>query len=500
MKLATVQSAPAASRRNRSAVLLRIATAAIAAGAFIADTIDPNDISYPLLYVVVVLLAARFCYGRNLVFVAAGCLALLVLSYLISPPIGPTEDALLRMSIRGTVIAVTAYLVLQSQSAQAGEREKAALLDLTQDTIFVRNMDDVITYWNRGAAELYGWSAEEAVGRVTHDLLKTRFPAPLTAINAELHSLGRWDGELVYTKRNGSEVAVASRWALQRDRQGNPTSVLETNNDITERKRAENALQLAQAELAHVARMSTLGELAASIAHEINQPLAAIVNGAGAGLRWLDRQPPDLDEARQMLTRILKDGNRAADVIGRIRALVRKSPVKMDRLAINDVVLDVIALARSDIERNRAVLRTRLADDLPPIQGDRVQLQQALLNLVVNAIEAMRDHEPRELLITSGNDEAQNVVVTVHDSGPGLDPETVGRIFQSFFTTKADGMGMGLSICRSIVEAHGGQLSARPNEPRGARFEIALPREQAQARHAADTSKAAALTIPSYNA
>jgi two-component system sensor kinase FixL len=488
LKLETAPSEAAALRWNRPAVLLPIATAAMAAGTFIVDTVDPNDISFPLVYIVVVLLGSRFCYGRDLVLVAAGCVALLVLSYLISPPIGPTQDALLRMSIRSTVIAVTAYLVLQSQSAQAGEREKAALLDLTQDTIFVRSMDDVITYWNRGAAELYGWSAEEAVGRVTHDLLKTRFPTPLTAINAELHSLGRWDGELVYTKRNGSEVAVASRWALQRDRQGNPASVLETNNDITERKRAEDALQLAQAELAHVARMSTLGELAASIAHEINQPLAAIVNGAGAGLRWLDRQPPDLDEARQMLARILKDGNRAAEVIGRIRALVSKSPVRMDRLFFNDIVLDVIALARSDIERNRVVLRTRLADDLPPIQGDRVQLQQALLNLVINAIEAMRDHEPRELVITSGNDEAQNVVVSVRDSGPGLDPETVSRIFQSFFTTKADGMGMGLSICRSIVEAHGGQLSARTNEPRGARFEVAVPRDQAQTRHAADTS------------
>ncbi|RUW86117.1 PAS domain-containing sensor histidine kinase [Mesorhizobium sp. M1E.F.Ca.ET.063.01.1.1] len=480
MKLETAPSAPVASRWNRSARLLPIATAALAAGTFIVDTVDPNDISFPLAYIVIVLLASRFCYGRDLVLVAAGCIALLVLSYLISPPIGPTQDALMRMSIRSIVIAVTAYLVLQSQSAQAGEREKAALLDLTKDTIFIRNMDDVITYWNRGAAELYGWSAEEAIGRVTHDLLRTRFPAPLTAINAELHSLGRWDGELVHTKRDGSELAVASRWALQRDRQGNAASILETNNDITERKRSEDALQLAQAELAHVARMSTLGELAASIAHEINQPLAAIVNGAGAGLRWLDRQPPDLDEARQMLARILKDGNRAAEVIGRIRALVSKSPVKMDRLSFNDIVLDVIALARGDIERNRVVVRTQLADDLPPILGDRVQLRQVLLNLVTNAIEAMHDHDPRELVITSGNDEAQNVVVSVRDSGPGLDPETVNRIFQSFFTTKTEGMGMGLSICRSIVEAHGGQLSARANEPHGARFEVALPREEAQ--------------------
>ena len=191
-----------------------------------------------------------------------------------------------------------------------------------------------------------------------------------------------------------------------------------------------------------------------------------------------------------MLARIRKDGNRAAEVIARIRALASKSPIRMDRLAINDVVLDVIALVRNEIDRNQVVLRTRLTDDLPPIQGDRVQLQQVILNLVVNAIEAMHDHEPRELLITSSKDEAENVLVSVRDSGPGLDPQTVDRIFQSFFTTKPSGMGMGLSICRSIVEAHGGQLSARANEPRGALFEVALPREQAQGTQAGDTSEA----------
>ena len=239
MKLETAKLVPAASPRNASAVLLPIATAALAVGTFVADTVDPNDLSFPLLYIVVVLMAARLCRGRDLVLVAAGCLALLALSYLVSPPIGPPSEALLRLSIRGTVIGLTAYLVLQNQSAEAGLREKAALLDLTQDTIFVRDMDDVITYWNRGAAELYGWAVEEAVGRAAHDLLTTRFPAPLDAIRAELHAVGSWEGELVHTKRDGAQVTVASRWALQRDRQGRPFAILETNNDITERKRAE---------------------------------------------------------------------------------------------------------------------------------------------------------------------------------------------------------------------------------------------------------------------
>src|SRR5262245_4759309 len=166
-------------------------------------------------------------------------------------------------------------------------REQADLLDLTHDTVFVRDMRDVITYWNRGAAERYGWQKEAAVGQVSHDLLRTIFPAPLEEINAELLGTGRWEGELVHTKRAGTQVVVASRWSLQRDEQGNPVAILETNNDITERKRAEEALQKTQTELAHVARVTTLGELATSIAHEINQPLAAIVTNGSAGLRWL---------------------------------------------------------------------------------------------------------------------------------------------------------------------------------------------------------------------
>ena len=266
-------------------------------------------------------------------------------------------------------------------------------------------------------------------------------------------------------------------------------NALVITHDLTEHMQASEALQAAQAELAQVARMSTLGELAASIAHEINQPLTAVVNGASAGLRWLDGQSPELHEARQMLVRIQKEGNRAAGLIARIRALASKSPIRMDRLAINDVVLDVIALVRNEIDRNRVVLSARLADDLPPIQGDRVHLQQVILNLVVNAIEAMHDNEPRELLISSSKDEAENVLVSVRDLGPGVAPQTVDRIFQSFFTTKPSGMGMGLSICRSIVEAHGGQLRARPNEPRGALFEVALPREQAQGRQPAPRAK-----------
>ena len=370
---------------------------------------------------------------------------------------------------------------IERKRAEEKLREQARLLDLTHDTVFVRDMNDVITYWNRGAEELYGWTREEAVGKVSHQLTQTIFPAPLEDINAELLRTSRWEGELVHTRRDGTHVVVASRWALQRDAQGRTAAILETNNDITEQKQTQEALLQAQAELARVTRVTTLGELTASIAHEVNQPIAAVVTNAGAGLRWLAAQPPDLDEARQTLVRIIRDGNRASEVIGRIRALVKKAPARKDRLDINEPILEVVALTRSEGERNRVSLRTLLANDLPLIPGDRILLQQVILNLIINALEAMSGVSggPRELLITSGKDGSKGVLVAVRDSGTGLDSVSLERLFDAFYTTKPDGMGMGLAISRSIIEAHGGRLWATPNVPQGAVFQFTLPAEGA---------------------
>ena len=427
-------------------------------------------------------------------------------------------------------------------------RERADLLDLTHDTVFVRDMRDVITYWNRGAAERYGWQKEEAVGQVSHDLLRTIFPAPLDEIHAALLGTGRWEGELVHTKRDGTQVVVASRWSLQRDEQGSPVAILETNNDITERrraeealresakryrsifhtagvsiweedfsqvkaaidelkaqgvrnfrqylathpafvrhaiamvkiidvndatvklfgaqskeellvslhkvflpetedvfagellaiaegrtsfasetvvqslqrnrlavlltmtfppqpaqldsvlvsimditerKRAEEALQQAQTELAHVTRVTTLGELATSIAHEINQPLAAIVTNGSAGLRWLAGDVAHLDDAREALQCIIDDGQRASAIITRIRALLRKTATEKARLDLPQLVHEVVRLTQHEVVRQGVTLRVEVAADLPPVWGDRVQLQQVLLNLVLNALEAL---------------------------------------------------------------------------------------------------------------
>jgi PAS domain S-box-containing protein len=242
-------------------------------------------------------------------------------------------------------------------------------------------------------------------------------------------------------------------------------------------EQAERALLEAQTELAHVVRVTTLGELTASIAHEVNQPLAAVVTNAGAGLRLLD--VPDLAEAREALSCIISDANRAADVIARIRALTRKTPFQKQQVDLNDVVREVAGLTRTEMDRNRVELRTELADDLPPVQADRIELQQLVLNLIVNAIEAMSDGARRDLLIASKKDDANNVRVSVCDSGRGLDPAAADRIFQPFYTTKPGGMGMGLAICRSILERLGGRLSTRANAPCGTIFEFRIPIERA---------------------
>jgi two-component system, LuxR family, sensor kinase FixL len=392
-----------------------------------------------------------------------------------------------RSDLEVTVLERTADLRQANQELQAEVaerkrveerlRERAQLLDLTHDSVFVRDMRDVITYWNRGAEERYGWTSKEALGQISHDITGTVFPAPLKEIMTELTNTGRWEGELVHTRRDGSQVVVASRWALQRDEDGNALAILETNNDITERKHAEDALHKAQEELAHVSRVMTMGELVASIAHEVNQPLGAIVTNGHACVRLLSRDAPDLDKSLQIIERMIKDGMRASEVIKRIRDLLHKAPSEKAPLNINEVIQEVIALVSSDVLRTKIKLRTDLAADLPPVEADRIQLQQVILNLILNAkdaLSAVQTH-PRELVVTSRKDESGEVLVAVRDTGNGLDPTIAARIFEPFYTTKPKGMGLGLSISRTIIEAHGGRLWATQNEEKGATIQFALP-------------------------
>ncbi|MGY3609642.1 MULTISPECIES: PAS domain-containing sensor histidine kinase [unclassified Bradyrhizobium] len=247
--------------------------------------------------------------------------------------------------------------------------------------------------------------------------------------------------------------------------------------DVTERKLAEEARLNAQKMLGHANRITTMGQLAASIAHEVNQPITAVVANGRAALRFLRTQPADLNEVRHTLEEIVKDGIRAGDIIARIRALVRKMPSRKDHLDINEVILEVIALTRSEIVRNGILLKTDLAKGLCPIDGERTDFQQVLLNLIVNAVEAMsvESNASRELLITTKAGQSGQVRVAVSDEGPGVDAESIERVFEAFYTTKTDGIGMGLAICRSIIEAHGGRIWVTANTPRGAIFQFDVP-------------------------
>jgi PAS domain S-box-containing protein len=373
--------------------------------------------------------------------------------------------------LRGVMFDITAR-----KKAEAALRDQASLLNLTHDTVFVRDMDSVIRFWNRGAEELYGWKAENAIGQTTHKLLHTEFPVPLEQLNTELLSTGRWEGELIHTKADGTQVVVASRWALQRDERDQPVAILETNNDITEQKRAEEAVRQAQADLTHVSRVTTMGELTASLAHEVNQPIAAAVTNANTSLRWLNRAPPDLEEARQAVSRIAKDVTRASEIISRVRSLFKKAPPEKELVDANELIREMIFLLHNEAMRSSISIRTELAQNLPRITADRVQLQQVFMNLILNGIEAVKAMDlPGEISIHSRSTENGDLLISVSDTGVGLPKEQADQIFSAFFTTKPEGTGLGLTISRSIVESHGGRLWASANAERGTTFHLSLP-------------------------
>jgi PAS domain S-box-containing protein len=353
----------------------------------------------------------------------------------------------------------------------------AAIVESSHDAIVSKSLNGVITSWNKGAERLFGYAAEEAVGQNITLIIPPERRHEERTIVEQLTRGERVDNfETVRMRKDGNLLDVSLTISPMKDASGRVVGASKLARDITERKRAEEALRQAQADLAYASRLTTMGEFTASLAHEVKQPIAAAVTDANTCVRWITRDEPDLKEAREAAWRIVKDANRAAEIINRVRLLFKKGPPQRELLDVNEVAREMIVLLGDELLRYSISVRTELAEELPHVIGDRVQLQQVLMNLMVNGVDAMHDVDgPRELIIKSQPGENNELLLSVSDTGVGLPRHQADQIFNAFFTTKAQGTGMGLRISRSIIESHGGRLWAADNSPRGARFCFTLP-------------------------
>jgi PAS domain S-box-containing protein len=585
-----------------------------------------------VLHVAVILLVAPLG-SRTLVAGGIGTATLAAIAFIAGHLSYPSEGALSRFAVSLIAIAITTILSLRDRSTRTTLGEQARLLELSHDTVIIRDSRDVIVYWNDGAEQLYGWTRQEALGRTCASLLKCSYPH--TEVRTSLEADGHWSGEVVRTRRDGARLLLASRWLLRRDlveraigviessadltdlhradavrkaseeryrwifesagfaaweadwsetlrivtqaapvddletwllahpevlcnaaggsimrhvnqaaadllhagsreqligssfcthylqeaaapfahilaklangastaesevrirtfdghtadvvlrvtplSGGEPWSyVLITAFDVTERNQARARIEETSAELAHAARVSLLGQMAASIAHEVNQPLSAIINYAKSADRWLSRPDPNIAESKGCLERIITNGTRAAEIITRVRALARKSACQTEQLELSELISDAVEFVRREARMSGVELRRFDRADLPLIVGDRVQIQQVLVNLIMNSIQAMREVQDRkkEIYIFTETPSHSAIQIAIQDCGTGFSAGEEAKIFEPFFTTRNDGMGMGLSICRSIIEGHGGQISVRNNEGPGATVAFTLP-------------------------
>ncbi|MGA7630561.1 MAG: PAS domain S-box protein [Terriglobales bacterium] len=395
----------------------------------------------------------------------------------------PVELAVTRIPLEGPP-SFTGYLrdITERKRAEQELRRSEAFLAEAQHLSRIGSFSwrvpaDEITW----SEQLYRIFQIDRDAQVTFELIGTRIhPEDLSIFQEHIER----------SRRDGSDVQLEFRLQMPdgavkyvhaaahiRDDHGQ-LEYIGAVQDVTERRSSEEALSKARSELSHVARVTSLGVLTASIAHEVNQPLSGIVTNASTCLRMLAADPPNVDGARETARRTIRDGHRASEVITRLRALYGKKEPTTESVDLNEATREVIALSLSELQRNRVILRPELADDLPPVTGDRVQLQQVILNLIRNGSDAMSsvDDRPRQLLIRTERDEGDRVSLTVQDAGTGFDPQAVDRLFEGFYTTKNDGMGIGLSVSRSIIESHHGRLWATLNNGPGATFSFCIPR------------------------
>lgn len=372
----------------------------------------------------------------------------------------------------------------QSQIELADVRHELQLLvDKIPVLVLRHKADGIIDFVNEVGRHYSGlattrWTTRTSI--ITHPDDVPRLEA---AWDVALRTGEPFESEVRLRRADGEYRWFATRRVPLR-RGGEVIAWYAATYDIEDRKRAERELieserrlREAQMELAHISRVVTMGQLTASIAHEVNQPLAALLTNADTAMRWLGHQPPNLEKANPLIERIVSDGKRAVDIVSRIRNLSKKAPTRKERVEVNDCIVEIVKLTRSAISDDGILVRMHLSEGLPHIWGDKVLLQQVVLNLIMNAVEAMGEvnERARELQISTSEVESGTVLVAVSDSGPGLPPAIAAHIFEAFYTTKASGLGIGLSICRSIVESHGGRLWATPKEPHGAVFSITLP-------------------------
>jgi PAS domain S-box-containing protein len=462
-----------------------------------------SDFSHPatgaLLYMIVVLLLS--ITGNIAAAIGLAIIATFCLNYFFTEPrfsfqINAVEDM---VAVTAFALMAVTVAILVGRARRSGE--KVALKDRLQiiiDTIptmvWSISPDGSSDFLNKRFRDYTGLSLEDIRDWARMDALHRPW---MNALHPNERSMDDWSAALSPGEPFEKEARLRQfdgeyrrfllRFVPLRNERGSIVEWYAQSSDIEDLRRAEEELRRREAhlrdtqmELAHANRVTTTGQLAASIAHEVSQPISAALTNANAARRWLSAEPLDLEEVRQALDRIIRDGGRASDIIARIRALVRKAPPLNDQLDINETILEVIALTRSELRRSGTSLQTQLAEGVPLISGDRVQLQQVMLNLILNAVEAMSGSSTtvRELLIRTAQDGPGSVLVAVQDSGPGLRPESLDRLFDAFYTTKTDGLGMGLSICRSIIEAHGGRVWATPSLIQGATFQFTLPQQR----------------------
>jgi PAS domain S-box-containing protein len=367
--------------------------------------------------------------------------------------------------------------ITERKRAEQATRLLAAIVESSHDAIVSKSLNGVITSWNKGAEQLFGYAAEEAVGQNITLIIPPERRDEERTIVEQLTRGERIDHfETVRKRKDGSLIDVSLTISPMKDASGRVVGASKLARDITERKRAEEALRQAQTDLAHASRLTTMGEFTASLAHEVKQPIAAIVTDANTCVRWITRDEPDLIEAREAAWRIVKDAKRASEIINRVRLLFKTGTPQRELVDVNEVAREMIVLLGDEASRHSISIRTELAEDLPHVIGDRVQLQQVLMNLIVNGVDAMHDVDgPRELTIKSQPVQNNELLLSVSDTGVGLPRHQADEIFNAFFTTKTHGTGMGLHISRSIVESHAGRLWAADNSPRGACFCFTLP-------------------------